>query len=134
MARRDDEKKFGTEISSSSSDQFTRADRGEVEALRRELERTQGRTVTGQEATQHLQELRQGMAGKQDEEKKRQERAARDEEQRPLHAETKTRKEEEQEQIITADQQQSPEQMIEEAKRQEEEQRQADAEYTQQMG
>ena len=134
MVRRDDEKKFGTGISPSSSDQFTRADKGEADALRREVERTEGVRLTGQEAVQQLQELRQGLSGKQDEEQKRQERAARDEKHRPLDAETKTRRDEEQAQIVTAQQQQSPDQMMQEAQREEEEQQQADAEYTQQMG
>lgn len=132
--RSDDKRRFGKESSSSSSEKFTRADRGEADALRRDIERTQGKHLTEQDATNKLQELRGDLDGIQDEETKRQERMAREAEDKPLNAETKTIKEEEKAALATAQQEQSSEKLIEEEKKQKVEQSQSEEEHMQQMG
>lgn len=132
--RSDDKRRFGKESSSSSSEKFTRADRGEADALRRDIERTQGKHLTEQDATNKLQELRGDLDGIQDEETKRQERVTRDAAEKPLHAETKTLKEEEKAALANAQQEQSPEKFIEEEERKKAEQSQSEEEHMQQMG
>ncbi len=123
MVRREDEDD-ALALPLSSPEQFTRADRGQLDALKGQVQRTQGKEITEQEAQQRLEALKQNLPGKNDEETKRSARAQRaTEEAKPLHAATKTRKQEEQEAVTDAKAQQTPERVIAENERKEEAQK-----------
>ncbi|MDO8468210.1 MAG: hypothetical protein Q7S29_00430 [Candidatus Peribacter sp.] len=136
MGTRDDEDVW---VSSSKQERFTRAD-PRKDALKRDIESTQGKSILDKDANKlkelktkvNLSELQSQMAGKQDEESKRAAREEADQKSKPFH--TETIKEKEEGAVETAKTKPTSEKLIKKEETKREEQAQAGQEYQQQVG
>jgi hypothetical protein len=128
---RDDEKDIIGQ-SASNPDQYARADHGRLDKLRDAVRQTKGKEITTHQAAQRLNQLKNNMAGEEEQETKRTQRAQRDQDAKNvMHSATKTRKEEEEEAVLGAQSKSTPERVIDQNDRKEEAQK--ELEQTDQM-
>ncbi|MDD5102784.1 MAG: hypothetical protein PHX93_00105 [Candidatus Peribacteraceae bacterium] len=136
MGTHDDEDVWA---SYSQQERLTRAD-PRKDALKREVERKQGRNILDKDAQKlkelktkvNLGELQSQVSGQQDEESQRSRRAEEDRKHQTFH--TETIKEKEEEAVDTAKTKPTAERLIKKEEDEREEQSQAGQEYQQQVG